>query len=47
MLSRDGETTYNTLFGEEFAAVYERQLAELKTARSLTNPATPTTPGLV
>jgi type VI secretion system FHA domain protein len=47
MLARDGETTYNTLFGEEFAAVYERQLAELKTARSLTNPATPTTPGLV
>ncbi|BFM16826.1 type VI secretion system-associated FHA domain protein TagH [Maricurvus nonylphenolicus] len=47
MLTRDGETTYNTLFGEEFAAVYERQLAELKTARSLTSPGTPVSPGLV
>lgn len=36
MLTRDHETSYNTLFGEEFAAIYEKQLAELKNARSLT-----------
>ncbi len=36
MLTRDHETSYNILFGEEFAAIYEKQLAELKNARSLT-----------
>ncbi len=36
MLKRDHETSYNSLFGEEFAAIYEKQLAELKNARSLT-----------
>ncbi|WP_370981202.1 type VI secretion system-associated FHA domain protein TagH [Agaribacterium sp. ZY112] len=32
---RDSETTYNKLFGEEFAVTYEQQLSELKNARAL------------
>lgn len=35
-LLRDGEASYDLLFGEEFASSYEKQLSELKTARSLT-----------
>ncbi|TNC86950.1 MAG: type VI secretion system-associated FHA domain protein TagH, partial [Thalassolituus sp.] len=34
-LKGDYETTYNQLFGEEFARAYEKQLAELKNARAL------------
>ncbi|MDK2776786.1 MAG: type VI secretion system-associated FHA domain protein TagH [Pseudomonadota bacterium] len=34
-LKRDYETTYNKLFGEEFARHYERQLSELKNTRAL------------
>jgi len=34
-LKSDHETTYNKLFGEEFARSYEKQLAELKNARAL------------
>jgi len=34
-LKRDYETTYNKLFGEEFARNYEKQLAELKNNRAL------------
>ena len=37
-LLQDNESTYNLLFGEDFAITYEKQLAELKTARSLTHP---------
>lgn len=36
MLQRDGEASYDLLFGETFATHYEKQLSELKTARSLT-----------
>lgn len=36
MLQRDGEASYDLLFGESFATSYEKQLSELKTARSLT-----------
>lgn len=36
-LLRDQETTYNTLFGDEFAQIYEQQLSELENARTLTN----------
>lgn len=36
MLQRDGEASYDLLFGETFATQYEKQLSELKTARSLT-----------
>lgn len=35
-LLRDGESTYDMLFGEEFGSSYEKQLSELKSARSLT-----------
>lgn len=35
-LMRDSESTYDLLFGEQFASSYEKQLSELKTARSLT-----------
>ncbi len=35
-LLRDGESTYEMLFGEEFGSSYEKQLSELKNARSLT-----------
>ncbi|AFU98087.1 type VI secretion system-associated FHA domain protein TagH [Simiduia agarivorans] len=34
-LLRDTETTYDDLFGEEFAAAYEKQLTDLKNARAL------------
>jgi type VI secretion system FHA domain protein len=34
-LKSDYETTYNQLFGEEFARAYEKQLAELKNTRAL------------
>lgn len=34
-LQRDGESTYDDLFGEEFAAAYEKQLTDLKNARAL------------
>lgn len=34
-LMRDTETTYDDLFGEEFAAAYEKQLTDLKNARAL------------
>ncbi|UTA46614.1 type VI secretion system-associated FHA domain protein TagH [Simiduia sp. 21SJ11W-1] len=34
-LCRDRESTYEDLFGEEFAAAYEKQLTDLKNARAL------------
>lgn len=34
VLSRDSEASYNNLFGDDFAAGYEKQLAELKNARA-------------
>jgi predicted component of type VI protein secretion system len=34
-LKGDYETTYNELFGEDFARHYEKQLAELKNTRAL------------
>ena len=34
-LKQDYETTYNKLFGDEFARSYEKQLAELKNNRML------------
>ncbi|MBB3168788.1 type VI secretion system-associated FHA domain protein TagH [Simiduia aestuariiviva] len=34
-LTRDRESTYEDLFGEEFAAAYEKQLTDLKNARAL------------
>lgn len=38
MLKRDGEASYELLFGDNFATTYEKQLAELQTARNLTQP---------
>lgn len=34
-LKKDYESTYNSLFGEEFARAYEKQLSELKNTRAL------------